>query len=174
MVIWARAYEPPPPAEYAAGWPVVTFPRGRTTFIGGHKSLNYLFYLTARQYALDRGAREALVLEADGRVSEGAATSLLYSREGRYFTPEAASALPGVTLAALARALARHGHEFKAVPTTPAQLLAADGLWLLNSLLGLIPLASLDGRPIPVSPATAFLQEILLAEARLSLGAEET
>jgi len=164
LIIRVGAYEPPSPAAYAAGWPVVIFPQGRTTFMGGHKSLNYLFYLTARQYALDKGAREAIILEADGQVSEGAATSLLYSREGRYFTPEAASALPGVTLAALARALARHGHEFKAVPTLPAQLQEADGLWLLNSLMGVMPVSTLDGKPLPVSPATSFLQEILAAE----------
>ncbi len=77
LVIWARPYEPPPPAEYAAGWPVAVFPERRTTFLGRHKSLNYLFYLAARQYALDQGAREALILEADGLVSEGAATSLI-------------------------------------------------------------------------------------------------
>ena len=86
-MIWAQPYAPPPPAEYAAGWPVVTFPERRTTFIGRHKSLNYLFYLAARQYALDRGAREALILEADGLVSEGAATSLVYLQQGKYFTP---------------------------------------------------------------------------------------
>jgi branched-chain amino acid aminotransferase len=167
VVIWARAYSPPPPAEYASGWPVVIFPQGRTTFVGGHKSLNYLFYLAARQYALDQGAREALVLEAGGLVSEGAATSLVYFRGEGYFTPEAASALPGVTLAALARALARHGMRLTARPTSPAQLQEADGLWLANSLMGLMPVAALDGRPVKVGAATPFLQEILWAEARM-------
>jgi branched-chain amino acid aminotransferase len=75
LVMWARPYLPPSPEEYAAGWPVVIFPERRTTFIGGHKSLNYLFYLAARQSALDQGAREALVLEADGLVSEMTGTS---------------------------------------------------------------------------------------------------
>jgi len=174
VALWARAYEPPPPAAYAAGWPAVVFPQGRTTFVGGHKSLNYLFYLAARQYALDKGAREAVILEANGRVSEGAVTSLLFSREGRYFTPDAASALPGVTLAVMGRALARQGQQLEAVPTTPAQLGVAEGVWLLNSLMGVMPVSSLDGRPVPVSPVTSFLQEILVAESRLSLGAAKT
>ncbi len=118
LVMWARPYEPPPPPEYAAGWPAVIFPERRTTMIGRHKSLNYLFYLAARQYALDRGAREAIILEADGLVSEGAATSLVYLSQGRYCTPAAASALPGVTVAALSRALAREGLLLTEVPTT--------------------------------------------------------
>ncbi len=161
LVIWAQPYSPPGPEEYAAGWPVAVFPEGRSTFVGRHKSLNYLFYLAARQYALDRGAREALILEADGLVSEGAATSLVYLHQGRYYTPASASALPGVTVMVLARGLAARGLTLTARPTTIAQLQASDGLWLANSLMGLMPVAAIDGTPLPLSEATAFLQEIL-------------
>ena len=166
LVMWARPYEPPPPAEYAAGWPAVIFPERRTTMIGRHKSLNYLFYLAARQYALDCGAREAIILEADGLVSEGAATSLVYLSKGRYCTPAAASALPGVTVAALSRALAREGLSLATIPTTSAPLLQADGVWLANSMMGLMPVAAIDGQTIPISEKSVFLQEILWAEAR--------
>ena len=168
LVIWARRYETPSPAEYGSGWPVVTFPERRTTFVGRHKSLNYLFYLAARQYALDRGAREAIILEADVLVSEGAAFSLIYTRAGRYYTPKAASALPGVTIQALGRALARRGLALEAVPTTRAQLKEADGIWLANSLMGLMPVSSWDGQPVPLaSQTTQYLQECLASEASL-------
>ena len=161
LVIWAQPYTPPLPDEYAAGWPVVVFPEGRSTFVGRHKSLNYLFYLAARQYALDRGAREALILEADGLVSEGSATSLIYLRQGGYYTPASASALPGVTVTVLSRGLAPRGLALEPRPTTVAQLQEADGLWLANSLMGLMPVASLHGTPVPLSQATPLLQEIL-------------
>jgi branched-chain amino acid aminotransferase len=161
LVLYAQPYTPPSPQEYAAGWPVVVFPEGRSTFVGRHKSLNYLFYLAARQYALDRGAKEALILEADSLVSEGAATSLVYRNQGRYYTPAAASALPGVTLTVLGRGLAARGLTLKTRPTTVAQLQEADGLWLANSLMGLMPVASLNGAPAPLSEATAFLQGVL-------------
>jgi branched-subunit amino acid aminotransferase/4-amino-4-deoxychorismate lyase len=163
LVIYAQPYTPPPPEEYAAGWPVVVFPEGRSTFVGRHKSLNYLFYLAARQYALDRGAKEALILEADGLVSEGAATSLVYRNQGRYYTPASASALPGVTLTVLGRGLAARGLTLETHPTTVAQLQASDGLWLANSLMGLMPVAAVNGTPVPVSDTTAFLQEVLAA-----------
>ncbi len=166
LVIYARPYTPPTSAEYAAGWPLVTFPEARSTFVGRHKSLSYLFYLAARQHALDRGAGEALILEADGRVSEGAATNLLYLREGDYFTPEAPSALPGVTLAVLTRALGRRGERLAMVPTSTSHLREADGLWLANSLMGLMPVSHLDGEEIPVSPKTTqYLRACLVAEA---------
>jgi branched-subunit amino acid aminotransferase/4-amino-4-deoxychorismate lyase len=163
LVIWAYPYAPPSPGEYAAGWPVAVFPHSRSTFVGRHKSLNYLFYLAARQYALDRGAREALILEADGRVSEGAATSLVYRAQGRFCTPESPSALAGVTVAALGRGLKARGLTLEFRPTTISQLFEAEGLWLANSLMGLMPVASLDGTPLPQSEATPFLQEVLAA-----------
>jgi branched-chain amino acid aminotransferase len=161
LVIWAQPYTPPTSAEYAGGWPVAVFPEGRTTFVGRHKSLNYLFYLAARQYALDRGAKEALILSADGLVSEGAATSLVYLRQGRYCTPASASALPGVTLTVLGRGLSARGLTLEARPTSLVQLQEAHGLWLANSLMGLMPVAAIDGVPTLRSEATAFLQGVL-------------
>jgi branched-chain amino acid aminotransferase len=161
LVIYAQPYTPPSSETYTAGWPVVVFPEGRSTFVGRHKSLNYLFYLAARQFALDQGAKEALILEADGLVSEGAATSLIYLHQGHYYLPASASALPGVTVAVLGRGLAARGLILKARRTTVAQLKTAHGLWLANSLMGLMPVAAVNGAPMPVSAATAFLQEVL-------------
>ena len=161
LVIYAQPYTPPSPEEYAAGWPVAVFPEGRSTFVGCHKSLNYLFYLAARQFALDQGAKEALILEADGLVSEGAATSLIYLHQGRYYLPASASALSGVTVTVLGRGLAARGLTLETRRTTVAQLKASGGLWLANSLMGLIPVAAVNGAPLPVSASTAFLQEVL-------------
>ncbi len=167
LVIWARPYQPPAPEEYQAGWPVVVFPARRTTFIGGHKSLNYLFYLAARQYALDQGAKEALILEADGIVSEGAAASLIVALNDRFFAPESPSALPGVTLAVLDRALGRQGKNLERAHLQLSQVQEADGLWLANSLMGVMPVYSLEGKSVPQVPEkTRFLRECLAQEAK--------
>jgi branched-chain amino acid aminotransferase/para-aminobenzoate synthetase component 1 len=165
LVIYARPYAPPPHGEYEAGWPLVTFPERRSTFLGRHKSLNYLFYLAARQCALDQGAKEALILEADGLVSEGAATSLVYADNGCLFAPMAPSNLPGVTLAVIARALKRQGRELKATPTSLSRLQRAQGLWVVNSLMGVMPVASLDHTAIPLAAElTHLLTACLQAE----------
>ncbi len=168
LIIYARPYAPPSPGEYAAGWPLATFPEVRTTFVGRYKSLNYLFYLAARQYALDQGAKEALILESDGLVSEGAATSIIFTHDGRYFTPQAPSALAGVTLAVLGRALQRRNAGLETRPTRPAELRQAEGIWAINSLMGVMPVAAVDGQPVRLAPAaTDFLQECLTSEANL-------
>ncbi len=168
LIISARPYTPPCPEEYHAGWPLAVFPERRTTFLGRHKSLNYLFYLAARQYALEQGAREALILEADGAVSEGAATSLIIAHDGRLLTPAAESALPGVTVAVLARALKRRGRVLEWVPLQLAHLEEADGLWLANSLMGIMPVAAVAGRKVSQLPdVTFFFKDCLAREAGL-------
>jgi branched-chain amino acid aminotransferase len=166
LVIWASPYHAPTPAEYAAGWPVVVFPERRSTFMGRHKSLNYLFYLAARQYALDQGAKEAIIRETNGLISEGAATSVIYAHHGRYYTPAAASALPGVTVGMLTVALARREILLESTPTSLSQLFKAQGIWLANSLMGLMPVASINGKPVSLSQDLAFLREVLFSETQ--------
>jgi branched-chain amino acid aminotransferase len=164
IIIYARQYEPPPPEEYRTGWPVVSFPERRTSFLGRHKSLNYLFCLAARQYAMDRGGREGLILEADGTVSEGCTTGVLWQEDDGFFTPLAGSALPSVTVTRLREALSQQGSTFTSKPVTPDRLALAQGVWLANSLIGLLPVSSLDGQDIAVSDKTAWLNELLWSE----------
>ena len=70
-------------------------------------------------------------------------------------------------MAALARALERRGVRLQEVPVTLARVQEADGLWLANALMGILPVASLEGKPMPVMrETTAFLQECLVQEAK--------
>jgi len=164
LIISARAYTPPPPADYQQGWPVVCFPEPRQCFLGNHKSLNYLFSLAARQFALDHGGREALILAPDGTVVEGAASGLLWEEAGHYYVPQADSALPSVTLAVLEEILLGRGLAVHREPATPVRLRQAAGVWLANSLMGLVPVSSLDGEPLALSPATDRLNDLLWSE----------
>jgi branched-subunit amino acid aminotransferase/4-amino-4-deoxychorismate lyase len=51
------------------------------------------------------------------------------------------------------------------VPLRLSHLEEADGLWLANSLMGLMPVSSLDGRSLPLSQGTnRFLMDCLAAE----------
>lgn len=165
VIISARPYTPPPPEDYRHGWPVVVFPERRHCFLGTHKSLNYLFSLAARQYALDHGGREALILEADGNVAEGAAAGLLWQEQGSYCTPRAGNALPSVTLQVLREILDRRSLTIRQEPAPPARLLQAEGVWLANSLMGLMPVAALDGQPLTLAPVTSWLNDLLWSEA---------
>jgi branched-subunit amino acid aminotransferase/4-amino-4-deoxychorismate lyase len=165
IIIYARNYTPPANEEYRTGWPIMTFPEPRTNFLGRHKSLNYLFCLAARQYALDRGGREGLILEADGTVSEGAATAIIWQEADTFFTPKAASALPSVTVTVLQEALSHQGAALTVKPATIDKLISAQGVWVANSLMGLLPVSLLDGQALALSRETGRLNTLLWSEA---------
>ena len=158
IIIYARRYEPPPAEEYTFGWPVISFPERRINFLSRHKSLNYLFCLAARQYAMDRGGREGLILEADGTVAEGATTAVVWQEENIFFTPRAGNALASVTVAVLRKALSHQGANLTAEPVTMARLAASQGVWLANSLIGLLPVSFLDGQALAISGETAQIK----------------
>lgn len=164
VIIYARGFNPPLNEEYRHGWPVVSFPERRTTFLSQHKSLNYLFCLAARQYAVDRGGREALIMEADGSVSEGSTTAIIWQEHDSYYTPLSGSALTSVTVAVLREALSRTSVALTARTVTVAQLALAQCVWLANSLIGLLPAAALDGQTLAVSDATERLNTLLWSE----------
>lgn len=107
------------------------------------KSLNYLDSILARQEAAERGADEALLLNAAGRLAESSVANLFLSVGGRLLTPPLADgALPGIRRALI---LERHGAE--EAPLTPEDLARADEALLTNSL-GLRPLVAVDGHSI--------------------------
>ena len=126
IILYARKYEPPPNEDYRTGWPVISFPELRLSFLGKHKSLNYLFSLAARQYALDRGGREGLILEADGTVSEGAATAIIWQEADTFFSPQTASALASVTVTVLQETLGRRGNTLTVKPATIETLICGS------------------------------------------------
>ncbi|WP_042695695.1 aminotransferase class IV [Azospirillum sp. B506] len=120
------------------------------------KSLNYLDSILARQEAAERGADEALLLNAAGRLAESSVASLFLSIGGRLLTPPIADgALPGIRRALI---LERHGAEEEAL--TPDDLARADEAILTNSL-GLRPLLAVDGHPVGAGSPGPVLARLL-------------
>ncbi|CAO3359356.1 aminotransferase class IV [Azospirillum melinis] len=120
------------------------------------KSLNYLDSILARQEAAERGADEALLLNAAGRLAESSVATLFLSIGGRLLTPPLVDgALPGIRRALI---LERHGAE--EAPLTPEDLARADEAILTNSL-GLRPLVAVDGRPVGSGAAGPVLARLL-------------
>jgi len=120
------------------------------------KTLNYLDSILARQEAAERGADEALLLNAAGRLSESSVANLFLSIGGRLLTPPLADgALPGIRRALI---LERHGAE--EAPLSPEDLARADEVLLTNSL-GLRPLVAVDGQPVGNGSAGSVLARLL-------------
>ena len=113
------------------------------------KSLNYLNNALAKLEARRAGADEALLLNGAGAVAEASVANVLAVLDGALVTPPASDgALEGITRATLLELAGDLG--IAAGPRTLGRfdLLAASEVFLSGSGAGLVPVASLDGRPI--------------------------
>ncbi len=154
-LITASPYDPP-------GGPVavVLLPDSRIDSrspLAGLKSLCYQTNRVALREAEARGAFEALLLNEHGRLAEGSRSNVaLILPDGIFTPPESEGCLPGT----VRRRLLERG-AIRERPLAPEDLAAAEGLMLMNSLIGVLPVCRLDGREIPVGPEAARLRKLL-------------
>jgi branched-chain amino acid aminotransferase len=115
----------------------------------GAKTGNHLHAVLAVREARAAGAHEALLLDGAGFVTEGATSNVLRVKDGRVETPPVdAGILAGVTRA-LVLALARGaGLPVMEVRLSPADLAAADELFITSTAREVLPVTVLDGRSI--------------------------
>jgi branched-chain amino acid aminotransferase len=106
----------------------------------------HLPHVLAVSAARAAGAHEALLVGADGQVTEGASSNVFAVRDGRLLTPPlAAGILEGVTrgvVLALARGKALPVEER---PLTVAELEAADELFITSTAREILPVTHLAG-----------------------------
>ena len=89
-----------------------------------------------RERARVGGADEWLLCDADGRLLEGALTSLLWWEDDALCTTPDETALPGVTRALLLRIAGERGVEVRTRAPDPAELAGCE-TWLTSALHGI-------------------------------------
>jgi para-aminobenzoate synthetase component I len=149
LLVTARSYTHRLAGKKQTGLGLGTYPHARQTPLADHKTLNYLYYLRAGQWAQANGFDEALILNPDGTVSETNTASLLIIHAHQVIRPTSAAVLPGVMAAAACRQLAAWGYAIVQRPVRPAELLSADQLLAANALMGAVPVVGVDGTRRP-------------------------
>jgi branched-chain amino acid aminotransferase len=152
IVMAARAYEPFAEAQYRDGIPVIISSLRRNSpraLDPAMKSCNLINNILAVREAQAKRAAEPLMLNERGDVAEGASANVFIVSKGALVTPPLRDGiLPGVTRALVleqARALAIEVLEQSIrVPT----LLGADEAFITSTLKEVMPVATVDGRPI--------------------------
>ncbi|RJL36133.1 branched-chain amino acid transaminase [Bailinhaonella thermotolerans] len=121
----------------------------------------YLNSVIAKAEALDAGFDEAVLLNAAGHVSEATAANLFVVTGGALATPPpAAGALGGITQDTVERLAAGLGIPVSRRDVLRAELYTADEVFLCGTAAGIVPVASVDRRPLPVvSPVTKRLRD---------------
>ena len=137
------------------------------------KSLNYLNNVLAKLEARQRGADEALLLNAAGMIAEAAVANIFVYRGGELRTPPGTDgALEGITRATVLELAGSLGIPAREQTLGRWDVFAADEVFLTGSGAGIVPVRSLDARlvglgtpgPIHAKIAAAF------ADAAPSLG----
>lgn len=112
------------------------------------KAVSLLPNVMARSAAVRHGAYEALLFR-DGRLTEGAASNVFVVHGQRICTaPHSPYILPGITRDALIEALREAGELVVEEMPTQADVEQADEIWLTSSSRDIVPVGSLDGRPL--------------------------
>ncbi len=123
------------------------------------KTCNKLAQILARAEADAAGADEALLLNTDGHVVEGASSNLFWiERDAVCTAPLPSGILAGVTRAVVLELCGKLGTRTREACITPDELRRADGVFMSLSSLGIVAAESLDGTAVKMSPLTDKLR----------------
>ena len=132
------------------------------------KTANKLAQILARAEADAAGADEALLLNTDGHVVEGASSNLFWIEGKTVCTPPLTDGLlAGVTRAVTMEICQSLSLSLAERAVTPEQLRRADGVFLTLSSIGVAEAIALDGASLATSPIAA---QIRCAYEKLLLG----
>jgi len=119
----------------------------------------YANSILATLEASQDGYDEALLLDVDGFVAEGAGENLFIVKGGRLYEPELTSALAGITRDTVITLARERGYEVSARRLTRDDVYIADEAFFCGTAAEVTPIVELDrrtigdGRPGPVTRA---------------------
>ncbi len=113
------------------------------------KTHNYLNGILSRLELRVTGADEALMVDADGHVTEGATSNLFFVRDNALRTPSLdGPVLPGITRRVVLNLAREEGIPVEEGQYTPGEIRSADEVFLTNSTWELRPVETVDGLSI--------------------------
>jgi 4-amino-4-deoxychorismate lyase len=140
------------------GVSVVTLDRGGSAgpapwSSAGAKSSSYAANAAALVHAERLGAGDVVFCSSEGFVLEGPRSTVVIASDGALVTPPTSlPILPGTTVRALFDVATRRGLSCQQAILTMADLIAAQGIWLLSSVTLAARVHTLDGVPLRAAP----------------------
>ncbi len=123
----------------------------------------YANSILANQEAINDGYDEALLLDVDGFVAEGAGENLFIVKNGKLYEPELTSALMGITRDTVMTLAREIGLEMHSKRLTRDDIYVADEAFFTGTAAEVTPIRELDNRQIGngrCGPITKKLQEL--------------
>jgi D-alanine transaminase len=150
LIVTARSNDPARIEAMAAeGVAVVTVPDirwGRVDI----KTVALLPNVLAKQAAREQGAREAWLVDAQGRITEGASSNAwIVARDGKVVThPLGQDILPGITRSVVLDVIKAQGLAFEERAFTLEEAYAAREAFMTSASQIVIPIIAINGRPV--------------------------
>jgi len=108
----------------------------------------YINSILAHQEVCGMGYDEALLLDTEGYVSEGAGENLFIVKSGRLYTPDLASCLDGITRDSVMTIAKDFGIEIIEKRITRDEIYCADEAFFAGTAAEVTPIRELDDRTI--------------------------
>lgn len=150
-LVMARKYQPYPKAKYKQGFraAISPFRQNEDSLLAQLKTMNYLSYQLSYLQAQDKNFDESIILNSRGIISEASRSNIFFIQDKQLFTPALeCGCLSGITRKVIFD-LAKKYH----IPVNEGKfrlddLYNSDEAFLTNSLMGVMPLASIENRII--------------------------
>lgn len=164
LMVSAAPYHPLPQQDGFIAVTATGVCRNEGSITSRLKTLSYLDNILAQRQAASAGGDEAILLNCKGQVACGARSNLFALVDGRLLTPAVEEgALPGITRHAVLGLCASLEIATEEGPMPRESLRESSEAFFTNSLLEVVPIRRLDGREMPVGPATKQLMEAYAA-----------
>jgi D-alanine transaminase len=137
-----------PFAGLETGVKAATFDDSRWQFCN-IKAIALLAHLLHRQDAVEKDCAEAILINRDGFVTEGAASNVFAVINGVLITPPKSNQiLVGITRDVILELAGKNNLPYREAEISLAELKTASEIWVTSSTREIIPVVELDGSPV--------------------------
>lgn len=151
VCVITRKYQPPSFRKYRNGFRacVSTFKQNENYFFSRLKTTNYLLYQLSYLQAKSRNFDEAIILNNRGYIAEASRSNIFFIKNNEILTPSlGCGCLDGITRKVIFDFAKKYGMPLREGNLTLSNLYEADEAFLTNSLIGIMPLASIENYQI--------------------------
>jgi len=166
LVIFVQPIELPSEADYERGLSarIVGIQKNNRGMIDpGLKTGNYLPSILALRQAVAQQGEDAIMINAEGHIAEGATSNVFMVANGAVATPHLETGvLAGITRELVIELCTDEGLACDERTIEPDELRAADEVFLTSSVRGIMPVTTLDGATVgtgTMGPSTRRLHE---------------
>ena len=172
VLILAEHYQPHPEKVYQRGFRAVvsSIHRNSQSPLSRLKTTSYLESVLAREEARAAGADEALLLNERGLLAEASMSNIFLVSDGGLKTPgQESGLLPGITRETVLELASQLSINALECDVRRDELFQAQEAFLTNSLIEIMPLTEVNGKPIGSGKPGAVTQRFMLAYTDLVL-----